>query len=269
MSARIGFIGGGVMAEALIQGILRAGKAQAPEVIASDVSEERRRYLERSLGIRTTDRNAEVAAEASTLFLAVKPQHAREVLDEVGRSLRSSQLLISIMAGVTTAWIEERIAPGVPVVRVMPNIACLVGEGAAAIAAGAHAGASHVELASSLLSGAGRVVAVEERLMDAVTGLSGSGPAFVLAVIEALADGGVAEGLPRATALTLAAQTVLGAAKLVLKSGEHPAVLRDRVTSPAGTTAEGLAVLEQSAVRGAVAAAVRAAARRSKALGEG
>lgn len=269
MGVEIGFIGGGAMAEALIKGILRAGRAGAAELMASDVSEERRRHLEGAYGVRTTSQNAEVAAACETLVLAVKPQHAAVVLDEVGKSLRPSQLVVSIMAGVSTQAIEARIASGVPVVRAMPNIACLVGEGASAVAGGSFAQEAHVELAASLLSSVGRVVTVEERLMDAVTGLSGSGPAFVLAVIEALADGGVAEGLPRATALTLAAQTVLGAGKLVLESGEHPAVLRDRVTSPAGTTAEGLAALEQGGVRGAVASAVRAAARRSKALGEG
>lgn len=269
MAGRIGFIGGGMMAEALIKGVLSAGRAKAADVIASDVSEERRRHLEGRLGIGTTARNADVIDFAQTVILAVKPQHAAAVLDEVGERLRPAQLVISIMAGVTTGWIESRIAPGVPVVRAMPNICCVVGEGAAAVAAGSHAGPGHLEAACALLSSAGRAVTVEERLMDAVTGLSGSGPAFVFAVIEALADGGVAEGLPRATALTLAAQTVLGAAKLVLESGEHPAVLRDRVASPAGTTIEGLGVLEQGAVRGAFASAVRAAARRSKALGEG
>lgn len=269
MAGRIGFIGGGMMAEALIKGVLSAGRAKAEDVIASDVAEERRRHLETLLGIGTTDRNAEVVDFADTVVLAVKPQHAAAVLGEVGGNLRPSQLVISIMAGVTTSWIESRVAPGVPVVRVMPNICCVVGEGASAVAAGSRAGQTHVEVAKELLSSVGRVVAVDERLMDAVTGLSGSGPAFVFTVIEALADGGVAEGLPRATALTLAAQTVLGAAKLVLESGEHPAVLRDRVASPAGTTIEGLGVLEQGAVRGAVASAVRAAARRSKALGEG
>lgn len=268
MERRIGFIGAGMMAEALIAGVLNAGVATADRVIASDVSAPRRREVERRFGIRTTERNAEVVDFADVLVLAVKPQHAAAVLDEIGPALSADKIVVSIMAGVATGTIEAALAPGVPVVRVMPNLPCVVGEGAAAIALGRYASQDAADQAARILRATGRAVFVDESLMDAVTGLSGSGPAYVFTVIESLADGGVAEGLSRQAALELAAQTVLGAAKLVLESGEHPAVLRDRVTSPAGTTAEGMEALEAGGVRSAFRQAVRRAARRSKALGE-
>lgn len=268
MGQRIGFIGAGKMAEALIAGILRAGIAQPDEVIASDVDAARLEAVGATLGIQTTASNADVVGFATTVFLAVKPQHAREALASVGKMFDARHLVVSIMAGVRAKTLEGWLPDGVRVVRVMPNTACLVGEGASAVAPGTHATAEDQAAVLEILGAVGRAVAVDERLMDAVTGLSGSGPAYVFTVIEALADGGVAEGLPRDTALTLAAQTVLGAGKMVLDSGEHPAVLRDRVTSPAGTTAEGLATLEEWGIRAAFSQAVRAATDRSIQLGE-
>ena len=268
MSVPIGFIGAGKMAEALIAGVLRAGLAGADGVIASDVSAARREAVA-ALGVQTVAENARVLAFARAVVLAIKPQQAAAVLDEVRPHVRPDHLIVSIMAGVPTRAIEARLPAGTRVVRVMPNTACLVGAAASGVAAGAHATAEDVRWVLELFGAVGRAEAVDERLLDAVTGLSGSGPAYIFTVIEALADGGVAEGLPRETALALAAQTVMGAGRMVLESGEHPAVLRDRVTSPAGTTAEGLAVLEAHGVRNAFAQAVRAAARRSRALGEG
>lgn len=269
MEGRIGFIGAGMMAEALIAGVLKAGIASPDRLIASDVSEARRLEMQRQYEIRTTGENGDVVAFADLIVLAVKPQHAAAVLDEIGPGLDGRKSIVSIMAGVSTATIEARLAPGVPVVRVMPNLPCIVGEGAAAVAPGRYATREHTDAAARILGATGRAVQVDEAQMDAVTGLSGSGPAYVFTVIESLADGGVAEGLPRQVALELAAQTVLGAAKLVLESGEHPAILRDRVTSPAGTTAEGLEALEAGGLRSALRQAVRQASRRSKALGEG
>jgi len=266
---RIGFVGAGMMAEALIAGVIAAEIASPDSVVASDKSRERREHVAGKYGIRTTEENAEVVRASDVVVLAVKPQHAAEALDSVKESLSAGKLLISIMAGVSTRAIEARLSGGVPVIRVMPNIACVVGEAASAVALGKHAGSEHLETALAIFSAVGSAVHVDESLMDAVTGLSGSGPAYVFTVIEALSDGGVAAGLPRAAALKLAAQTVLGAAKMVLEGNEHPAVLRERVTSPAGTTVEGLAVLEEKGVRDAFARAVRAAAARSKSLGEG
>jgi len=265
----IGFIGAGMMAEALIGGALREGLVPQSRIIASDVSAARRSEMAKKFGISVTGDNFEVVAASDLVVLAVKPQHAPEVLSGIGSLLTADKIVLSIMAGVSTRVIESYMAAAVPVVRAMPNTPCLVGAGASAVARGRHATLEQAELAASLLKATGHVVYVDESLMDAVTGLSGSGPAYVFTVIESLADGGVAEGLPRKIALELAAQTVLGAAKLVLETGEHPAILRERVTSPAGTTAEGLLALEERGVRSAFATAVRQAARRSKALGEG
>lgn len=269
MAGRIGFIGAGRMAEALIAGVLAAGLAQRDEIIASDVSEARRDAVSASVGVACTAENKRVFDFAETVFVAVKPQHAPEVLRELHEAVKGKHLIVSIMAGVSTPVLESWVPDGTRVVRVMPNTACLVGASASAVTRGRHATDADEAWVLEIFGAVGHAVAVDESLMDAVTGLSGSGPAYIYTVIEAMADGGVAEGLPRETALALAAQTALGAAKMVIESGEHPAVLRDRVTSPAGTTAEGLAVLEAKAVRDAFAQAVRAAARRSKSLGEG
>ena len=265
----VGFIGAGMMAEALIGGALKMELLPAGKIVASDVNPARRSHLAQKYGVRVTGNNRDVVAWADLVVLAVKPQHASGVLAEIGPALAPEKTVLSIMAGVSTAAIESYLSPGVPVVRAMPNTPCLVGAGVSAVARGRWAGDEHAELAAALLKATGHVVRVDEGQMDAVTGLSGSGPAYVFTVIEALADGGVAEGLPRPVALELAAHTVLGAAKLLLESGDHPAVLRERVTSPAGTTAEGLLVLEDRGVRSVFARAVREAARRSKALGEG
>lgn len=266
---RIGFIGAGMMAEALIGGVIAAGIAAPESVMASDVSGERRREVAERYGIQATADNGEVVRFANVILLAVKPQHASGALQSIRSDVTTEKLVLSIMAGVPTSAIESRLVEGLPVIRVMPNIPCVVKEAASAIAKGAHATDEHLATAVKIFSSVGTAVSVEESLMDAVTGLSGSGPAYIFTVIEALSDGGVAAGLPRPTALKLAAQTVLGAAKMVLETEDHPAVLRERVTSPAGTTVEGLAVLEAKGVRDAFAQAVRAAAHRSKILGEG
>jgi pyrroline-5-carboxylate reductase len=262
----IAFIGAGQMGAALIQALLRAG-VDPGGIIASDADTARREYLAREMGLRTSASNAEAVHGADIVILAVKPQVLPEVLREIGPSLAAHHVVISIAAGVKTETLEAALPDGVPVVRVMPNVLCAVGEAASAICGGRSAGEKDLAAAEAVFSAAGRCVRVEERLMDAVTGLSGSGPAYVFVFIEALADGGVRAGLPRATAQQLAAQTVLGAAKMVLESGKHPAELKDMVCSPGGTTIDGVLALEQRRLRAAVMEAVSAAKRRSEELG--
>lgn len=269
MGEKIGFIGSGKMTQALIGGILGADLARREDMIASDPSSIQRDVVAREYGITVTKSNREVVSTAQTVFIAVHPQHYLEALAPCADAFDHNTLTVSIMAGVTARSLEEALPSGVPVVRVMPNIACLVKGAASAVARGTHATSAHQKRVIELLESVGVAVPIEERLMDAVTGLSGSGPAYAFAIIEGLADGGVAEGLPRDIAITLAAQTLLGASRMVLETGEHPALLRDRVTSPAGTTAEGLAALEARGIRSAMAEAVRQAARRSRSLGEG
>jgi pyrroline-5-carboxylate reductase len=265
---RIGFIGAGNMAEALMKGIVSAGIATKDEVIAGEVIKERRDYISRTLGVKATNDNVEVARFAHVLLLAVKPQQMGTVLEELKPYLSPEHLVISIAAGTKISYIEARLNAGVRVVRVMPNQPCLVGASASAFALGKFAKAEDRDLVLRVLQSVGMALPVDEKLLDAVTGLSGSGPAFVYLVIESMADGGVLSGLPRDVALKLAAQTVFGAAKTVLDTGIHPAAGKDMVASPAGTTIEGLRVLEEAGVRGAFIDAVEAATKRSTELGE-
>jgi pyrroline-5-carboxylate reductase len=263
---KIGFIGGGNMAEALIKG-LQAGGFPSSDIIVAEPVEERRDFLHERYGVAVSAANREVAADCHIIILAIKPQAAQGVLEDIGTSLSSGQQLISIMAGVKTAVIEAAVPAGVRVVRVMPNTPALILEGAAAIAGGKSAGDNDLSLARKIFELVGTTCHVGEQLMDAVTGLSGSGPAYVLTFIEALSDAGVKNGLPRDVALGLAAQTVYGTAALLLRTGEHPAVLREKVTSPGGTTIAGLHAMEQGGVRAAVINAVDAATARSRELG--
>jgi pyrroline-5-carboxylate reductase len=262
---RFAFIGGGVMAEALIRAVLAHGLATPEEVRAADPVAARRAALS-ALGVQATASNAEAAAGAEMVVVAVKPDLLPTVLQALSPSLDPSQLILSIAPGISLERLEALAPPGAPVVRVMPNTPAQVGAGAAAFCRGTRASDEHAARVGQFLGAAGRCVEVPEKLMDAVTGLSGSGPAFVCVVIEALADGGVKAGLPREVALTLAAQTVMGAGKLVLDSGDHPAVWKDRVATPGGTTIAGLAALEAGGLRSALIQAVEAAARRSREL---
>jgi pyrroline-5-carboxylate reductase len=266
-TVRIAFIGAGNMAGALIKGLLSAGGVSPQEIHASDLRPERLAELAGQHGIRTTQDNAEATAGADVVVLAVKPQTIDQVLPQVGSALDRGTLVVSIAAGVPTSALEARLPPFARVIRTMPNTAAIALAGATAIARGARATEEDTATARRLFEAVGRVVVVDESLLDAVTGLSGSGPAYVLLVIEALADGGVKVGLPRDTALLLAAQTVYGTAKLLLESGEHPAKLRDMVTSPGGTTIAGLKRLEAGAVRATLMDAVESATRRSAELG--
>jgi pyrroline-5-carboxylate reductase len=263
----VGFIGGGNMAEALIRGLRAAGIAPG-RLFASDPLEAKRLYLVDHYGVRVSADNAAVAGESDLLVLAVKPQLAATVLPQLTDKIKTDVLLISIMAGVSCAAIESAFAKPVKLVRVMPNTPALVLQGASALCCGRHAGEADLLLAEAVFSQVGTTCRVEEKLLDAVTGLSGSGPAYVLTFIEALADAGVKNGLSRETALALAAQTVAGTARLLLQTGEHPAVLRDKVTSPGGTTIAGLHALENGGFRAAVLNCVDAATHRSQELGK-
>lgn len=268
MSKKFGFIGAGNMAEAMMKGMISSGECSAEELIASEVVPERRDYMARTLGITVTADNVEVVKEAKTIVLAVKPNIVGPVLDELKPILTGDHLVISIAAGVKISFIEAHLNWGVRVVRVMPNQPCLVGASASGFALGKSAKKEDKDLVQRVLNSVGIAYAMDEKLLDAVTGLSGSGPAYIYLVIEAMADGGVLAGLPRDVAQALAAQTVLGAAKTVLETRGHPAQFKDMVASPAGTTIEGLKVLEQGAVRGAFIKAVEEATKRSVELGK-
>lgn len=266
ITSKITFIGGGQMAEAVIGGLLSGQVCSGDSIWATDPVSERRDRLKSQFGILVGSANREAVAWADVVVLAVKPQMLSVVLSELGPTLVHA-LVISIAAGVTIRTIAEQIAGAMRVIRAMPNVPALVREGMTALALGSAVSEDDSRLARTVFESVGRVVLVEERLMDAVTGLSGSGPAYIFQAIEALADGGVMMGLPRQTAELLAAQTVLGAARLVLESGVHPAQLKDRVASPGGTTIAGLHQLEQRGFRAALMAAVEAATTRSKELG--
>jgi pyrroline-5-carboxylate reductase len=265
---RLGFLGAGNMAGALIKGLLHAGVVKPASILASDVRAEHLEQLVATHGIRVTTDNRKLVREAAVLVLAVKPQVIDKVLEQVGGDVRPQTLVISIAAGVPIAALESRLPQGTRVVRSMPNVAALALAGATAISPGTHATESDLLAASALFEAVGRVVTLDEALLDAVTGLSGSGPAYTMLIIEALADGGVKVGLHRDTALLLAAQTVYGASKLLLETGEHPGRLKDMVTSPGGTAIAGLHTLESGALRKTLMDAVESATRRSAELGE-
>ncbi|MGQ9557406.1 MAG: pyrroline-5-carboxylate reductase [Desulfurispora sp.] len=263
MDLKVGFLGGGAMAGAMLAGLLKSGFA--PErLYVTDIDENRRRWLAGQFAVPVLPDNASLAAAVDIMIVAVKPHLVAGVLAEVSGSLAQGALVISIAAGVSTAQLEQALGRPLPVVRAMPNTAALVGEAATAICGGRYAQKQHLELARRLLEAVGTVVEVPENLMPAVTALSGSGPAYMFLIIEAMADAGVAQGLPRSTALQLAAQTMLGAARLVRQTGQHPAALKDQVTTPAGTTIAALQALEEGALRGVLYRAVAAAARRCR-----
>lgn len=266
--AMLGFLGAGRMAAALAGGVVRAGEWPAEQVVGWDVSAEALARFKKATGAGVAESADAMAQRCGVIVLAVKPQQAGEALGALGRRLEG-KLVISIAAGVTLSRLEMLAPSTARVVRVMPNTPALVGAGASAYCLGSRATEADGATAERLLGAAGLVVRVPEHQLDAVTGLSGSGPAYLCLVIEALADGGVAAGLPRQLALRLAAQTVMGTGRLVAESGEHPARLKDDVASPAGTTVEGLKVLESRGVRSAFIDAVVAAFRRSKELGQG
>ena len=266
--AKIAFIGSGNMAEALIKGLLASGASPAHEIVGTDTRKERLAELEKRYGIRTSTDNAATAAWAELIVLAVKPQGMSKALDQIASVIDPKKLVLSVAAGVPIAALERKLGRGARIVRAMPNTPALVGAGATAIAGGEHATDEDLAAAKALFDAVGTTVIVEENLLDAVTGLSGSGPAYIFLVIEALSDAGVKVGLPRYTAQALAAQTVLGSARLLIETGQHPGVLKDQVTSPGGTAIAGLLTLEAGGLRTTLINAVEAATARSKELGE-
>ena len=266
-SKRLVVIGGGNMGGAIVAGMIEAGVVSSDRVTVVDVSAEVRTRLEGELGVATTSEAGTVVEAHDLILLAVKPQIWRGVVEGFSDRVGPSHLVLSIMGGVPTSAIEGALGREVPVVRAMPNILAQVRAGISAVCGGQWATDTHVDLAREVLGAVGDTVVVDEWQMDAVTGLSGSGPAYVYVMIDALADGGVKAGLPKAVALSLAAKTVFGAAKAVLELGEHPAALKDRVTSPGGTTIAGLHALERAGFRAGLMSAVEAAARRSEELG--
>lgn len=265
MPVKFGIIGGGVMAEAILSRLLQQKIYAADEVLVSDPTVSRRDWLQKTYGVQVTEDNQEAANVTEVLMLAIKPQ----TLERVVAGLAGGQLkplVISILAGIPISRLEFGF-PDHPVIRVMPNTPATVGAGMTAIASGKMVDHYHLNLAKSIFTAVGQIVEIPESLMDAVTGLSGSGSAYVAIIIEAMADGGVASGLPRAIAYQLALQTVLGTAQLLQETGIHPGELKDRVTSPGGTTIAGVATMEKMGVRSAMIEAVRAACRRSQELG--
>ncbi|MCC6730321.1 MAG: pyrroline-5-carboxylate reductase [Chthonomonadales bacterium] len=265
---KVGIIGAGAMGGALCRGLIHAGATPPDALLVSDPRAEHLAGLGHELGVRTTLLNSDVGAYADIIVLAVKPQTVHDVLADVHGILQPAQLLISIAAGVRIATLENALSMPVPVVRAMPNTAAQVNAGACAYCRGTHAGEGHLAMAAEVFRSVGAAVAVEERMMDAVTALSGSGPAYVYLVIEALVDGGVKVGLPRDLAQQLAAQTVLGAARMVMDTRLHPAQLKDMVATPSGTTITALAALEHAGLRAALIDAVERAAIRSAELGQ-
>ncbi len=255
------------MASALGAGFVRAGLVGPNQLLASDPSQAARVAFEKEVNARTTASNLEAVKFARVLILAVKPDYVSEVLGGIQQAFSKEHLLMSIAAGVPLSRLEKELRPKARIIRLMPNTPALAGASATAFALGKSARPADAALALKLFSAVGLAIRLKESLLDAVTGLSGSGPAYICMVIEALSDGGVAAGLPRDVAMKLAAQTVLGSAKMVLQTGLHPAVIKDMVASPGGTTIEGLHELEKGKLRACLISAVRAATEKSRKLG--
>ncbi len=261
----IGFIGGGAMAEAIIKGLIKVGH-ESDKIIVSDKSAQRLNYLHDKLGVTITEKKDEIFTKAEVIILAVKPQNLPEVAKEVSNVMTSDRLIISILAGVSTATLEKQLPLGARIIRVMPNTPALVGAGTTVLTAGTKATKNDLEIAEKIFQAVGHVTVLPENMLNAVTGLSGSGPAYIYLVIEALADGGVMAGLTRDVAMKLAVDTVKGAAEMVEKLEIHPGRLKDMVTSPAGTTIYGMMQLEKAGVRGSFMEAVVKAAERAENL---
>ena len=266
---KVGFVGAGNMGEALIKGLLAASLVPAEAIYATDVRLERLKELDRQYGIQIAAGNTDLVRHADVVIMAVKPQIMEAVLKEIAHAVTRRKLVISIAAGVSTAKIRAALGKDARLIRVMPNTPALVLEGMTAIAKAEGLEPGDLDIAGEIFSAVGRVVVLDEELLDAVTGLSGSGPAYVAVVIESLADGGVKMGLDRITAMTLATQTVLGAAKLLLETGLHPGALKDMVSSPGGTSIAGIAALEEGGIRTTFIKAVERATQRSRELGRG
>lgn len=269
LQKQIALIGAGNMAEALIAGMLKAGIASPGQIFATDILPDRLARLQSLHKIRIGRNNREASAWGQVVILSVEPQVLDHVLLEISQSINPNHLMISVAAGYPISRVAARLGQGLRIVRAMPNTPSSVLEGVTALSCGTGVSEEDRQVARAIFASVGKVVEVEERLLDAVTGLSGSGPAYVYLIIEALADGGVKMGLSRPVAELLATQTLLGAARMVIESGEHPAQLKNRVASPGGTTIAGLHKLEEGRLRATLMAAVEAATKRSRELGEG
>ncbi|MEP6887300.1 MAG: pyrroline-5-carboxylate reductase [Nitrospirales bacterium] len=267
LDQRIAFIGAGSMTEALVAGMLTAGVTEAVHLYATDILPGRRDYMHGRYGIRVSQNNREASGDADILILSVEPQYLDDVLVGIHPSLREDCLIVSVAAGYPIARVAAHLNPERQIVRAMPNTPSSILAGVTALSFGTNVSDLHRVVAKIIFEAVGKVVVLDETLMDAVTGLSGSGPAYIYVMIEALADGGVRMGLPREVAEMLAAQTVLGSARMLLESGEHPGRLKDRITSPAGTTIAGIEQLEARHFRATLISAVEAATNRSRELG--
>ncbi len=267
MGEQVAILGAGVMGETLLSGLLRAGWT-ADDVVITERRPDRARELAAKYGVAVAS-NAEAAAEADTVVLVVKPQDIAGLLEEISPAIRPGTLIVCIAAGISTAFVEDRLPHDVAVVRVMPNTAALVDQGMAAMSPGRHCDASHLDRARALLEATGKVVEVAEYHQDAITAISGSGPAYIFYVVEAMIEAGVLLGLPRSTSTELVVQTLYGAATMLKETGEHPTVLREQVSSPAGTTMAALRQLDDHKVRAAFLTAMEAARNRSRELSSG
>ena len=265
---KLAVIGAGKMGETLISAIIKSGLMKRELITATAGTAERLAYLEKKYGIQVEERNTDAAHGADLVLLCIKPQMYKSIVSELDPVLKPSQLLISIMAGVTSSAVEKQLTGKIPFVRAMPNMPSLVGEGMTAICGGTHATAEHLGITQNIFDRLGKSIILAEKHFDAVTSLSASGPAFIYIIIEALAEGGVKTGLPRDVATLLAAQSCYGAAKMVLETGEHPAVLKDMVTTPAGCTIDGILKLEEGGIRVTLIKTIVEAARRSGELVE-
>jgi len=263
---KVVFIGCGNMGSALISGTLKSGLVSKDKVLASDVRPERLKYIREREGIPTTESNREAVEKSDVIVLAVKPQVIGQVLSEIREVVTENKIIISIAAGITTGFIEKALGREVPVVRVMPNTPCLLGTGASGISPGKYAGEEEEAIAEEMMRGVGIVVKVPEEMLDVVTALSGSGPAYIFYIVESLVEAGMEMGLSEDDTRKLVGQTVLGAARMVMETGESPRVLRDRVASPGGTTEAALKYLEEKGFQKILVAAVKQAAKRSKEL---
>lgn len=264
----VGFIGAGNMAEALIRGLTKKGIVSSKNIMASDIITERLNYMVETYGIKRLTNNKELVSRNDIIILAVKPQTVYPVLEEIKDHLIPEKLFISIAAGIRLSAIEKRLQRKSRVIRCMPNTPALVLEGASALSKGTFATDKDIECARTIFDGVGESVVVKEEMMDTITGLSGSGPAYIFMIIEALSDAGVRMGLSREVSESLTLQTIIGAARLVKETKEHPGRLKDKVASPGGTTISGIHVLERRGLRGILMDAVEAATKRSKELGE-
>lgn len=263
---RIAVLGAGKLGTVLIQAFLKRGVCSREAMRATVQHDERARHLRAQLQIPVSTDNPAAAREADIVLVSVKPSAVQGVMEQIAPALSSAKLIISTAASVATQYIEASLRVSVPVIRAMPNMPCMVGEGMTGLSAGRYASASHLELARRLFETVGKVVIVDERHMDAVTGLSASGPAFIYIILESLAEAGVKVGLPRDVATLLSAQTALGSARMVLETGDHPALLKDAVTTPAGCTIDGIMALEDGKLRVTLIKAVVKATRRAKQL---